>query len=83
MAVYAGFFVFNNIVRPIRLAVAVTVSPQFDRLILLLQEKWRLSRSVAITVLVLLANVVGTISAMCAGIALASLASGVPIFPPS
>jgi hypothetical protein len=39
------------------------------------------SKGVAVFATVFLLNVVGTISLMCAGIALAALLAGVPVFP--
>jgi hypothetical protein len=82
LAVYAGFFVFNNIVRPLRFALSVGVSSQFDKVIKFIQEKFKVSKGVAIGLTVFLANIVGTIALMCAGISLAALAAGVPVFPP-
>lgn len=80
LAVYAGFWVFNNIIRPIRLAAAVALGPQFDRIVLNVEERLRVSRAVAITLVVLMANVVGTTVLMCAGILLAATLAGVPVF---
>mmetsp|Transcript_30022 Transcript_30022/g.36597 ORF Transcript_30022/g.36597 Transcript_30022/m.36597 type:complete len:297 (+) Transcript_30022:58-948(+) len=80
LAVYAGFYVFNNIVRPMRLAVAVGVTKYFDAVINFFQTKLKCNRAVAVGLTVFMGNVVGTISAMCLGISLASAASGVPIF---
>jgi hypothetical protein len=82
LAVYAGFWVFNNIVRPIRLAMSVAVAPKFDALVSWWQRKLNVSRGVAVALVVLLANVVGTISVMSLGIFIASLLAGVPVFPP-
>lgn len=81
LAVYAGFWVFNNVVRPIRLAAAVAISPQFDRFVLNVQTRFRLSKSAAVAVTVVLANVVGTTACMTAGIAVAAAVAGVPVFP--
>ena len=80
LAVYAGFWVFNNIIRPVRLALSIGVSAFFDTVVNSVQEKFRVNKSVAVALTVFLANVVGTISLMCLGISLASLASGVPVF---
>jgi len=78
--VYAGFWVFNNIIRPIRLAAAVAVSPMFDRIVRNMQDRFKVSKAAAIGITVFLANLVGTTLLMCAGIALASLCAGVPIW---
>jgi len=82
LAVYAGFYVFNNIVRPVRFALSVSVSLYFDRVVTWIQNKFRVSKGVAVGLTIFLANVVGTISLMCLGISLAATAAGVPIFPP-
>ena len=81
MAVYAGFWVFNNIIRPARLAVAVAVSPKFDLVVNNIQDRFGVSRGVAIGITVIVANLIGTTAFMCAGILAASVAAGVPIFP--
>lgn len=82
MAVYAGFFVFNNFIRPIRLALAVGVSPKFDQFVNGLQNRLKVSRGVAIALTVIIANVIGTTSLMSLGIFIASCVAGVPLFPP-
>ncbi len=80
LAVYAGFWVFNNIIRPLRFALAVAVSPYFDRFVSFIQEKTGLGRGWSIGLVVFLANVVGTLSLMCLGISGASILAGVPIW---
>lgn len=82
LIIYSGFWIFNNIVRPIRLGISLAVvAPQFDRILNYIQTQYHVSRTVAIAVTVFMANVVGTISAMSIGIVIASLLSGVPILP--
>lgn len=51
-----------------------------DNIVNMVETKFRVKRGVAIGITVFLANVVGTISLMCAGISIASIAAGVPIF---
>ncbi len=80
LAVYAGFYVFNNIIRPIRIGMSVGVAKYFDAAISMVQRKISVSKPVAIGIVVFLANIVGTCSFMALGITLASMASGVPIF---
>jgi len=82
LAVYAGFYVFNNIIRPLRFGASVVVSKYFDNFVGFVQRKTNLSRKWSIAVVVFLANVLGTFTAMGLGISLASAAAGVPIFPP-
>lgn len=81
LAVYAGFFVFLNIIRPIRFAFSIAISPFFDRIINGLQRRFSFSRTSAIVATVFLVNVLGSVAVLVAGVSLASLASGVPIFP--
>jgi hypothetical protein len=80
LAVYAGFFVFNNLVRPVRMAVAVGVAPVFDRIIANIQTKLKVNKGTAVFVTVIIANLIGTIMFMSAGILLASTMAGVPVF---
>mmetsp|Transcript_33004 Transcript_33004/g.72787 ORF Transcript_33004/g.72787 Transcript_33004/m.72787 type:complete len:303 (-) Transcript_33004:1866-2774(-) len=82
LAVYAGFYIFNNVIRPVRLAVSVGVTPYFDRAVAAVQRRTKLNKSASIGIVVFLANFCGTLTAMGSGILLASIASGVPIFPP-
>jgi hypothetical protein len=81
LAVYSGFWVFNNVVRPIRFAVSVAISTQFDNIVSTIQRKANVGKGVAVGITVFLANVVGTTALMCAGIAMAASLAGVPIFP--
>ncbi|KAL3936237.1 MAG: hypothetical protein SGARI_002643 [Bacillariaceae sp.] len=65
LAVYSGFWVFNNIVRPIRFAMSVAISTQFDKVVQFIQDKFRVNKSAAIGLTVFLANIVGTTTLMC------------------
>ena len=80
LGVYAGFYVFNNIVRPIRLAIAAAISPKFEQVVKSIQDRFGVAKSVAVTMTVVIANVFGTLLAMSGGIALASIFSGVPVW---
>jgi len=82
LAWYAGFYVFSNFMRPIRVAVSVAISPYFENSINYIQSKTNMSRPLAVTLVVFLANVCGTVSFMSGGIVIASYLSGVPVFPP-
>lgn len=76
LAVYAGFYVFNNFVRPMRLAASVGVAPYFEKAVNTIQRKTKLSKGISIGIVVFLANVCGTTSLMSLGIYIASLAAG-------
>ncbi|GKY93460.1 hypothetical protein MPSEU_000313500 [Mayamaea pseudoterrestris] len=80
LAVYAGFFVFNNLVRPIRMALAVGVAPAFDRFVASIQTKLKVNKGTAIFITVMLTNLLGSIVAMSSGILLAATLAGVPVF---
>ena len=82
LAVYAGFYVFNNFIRPMRLAASVGVAPYFERAVNAIQKKTKLNKGASIGIVVFLANVCGTTSLMSLGIYIASLAAGIPVFPP-
>jgi hypothetical protein len=81
LVVYSGFFIFNNAVRPIRFGLSVAVSRYFDNFVNYIQRKTKVRKSVAIGIVVFLANICGTFGAMALGISVASAASGVAIFP--
>jgi hypothetical protein len=78
LAVYSGFFVANNFLRPARLAVATYFAPSLEAFIRSLQSRLRLPRAAATALTVLCFNVCGTFAAMFVGIQIAALASGVP-----
>eukprot|EP00611_Tribonema_gayanum_P000617 TRINITY_DN10449_c0_g1_i1.p1 TRINITY_DN10449_c0_g1~~TRINITY_DN10449_c0_g1_i1.p1 ORF type:complete len:258 (+),score=63.44 TRINITY_DN10449_c0_g1_i1:165-938(+) len=82
LSVYGGLFVFNNIIRPARLALSLALAPAFDRLIAFIMAKTKRSRAVATAICVFFVNVLGTTALMSGGILLASLFSGVPVFVP-
>merc|ERR1719437_304446 len=45
LAVYAGFYVFNNFVRPMRFAASVGVAPYFDRVVKSIQNRTGLGKA--------------------------------------
>jgi hypothetical protein len=52
-----------------------------DTIITKVQYQFNVSKKIAIALTVFLLNIVGTITLMCSGIVIASIVSGVPIFP--
>jgi hypothetical protein len=82
LAVYAGFYVFNNIVRPIRLAISIGVTPYFEKAVATIQRKTGFNKTLSIGIVVFLANICGTTSLMAFSVWIASLAAGVPVFVP-
>ena len=81
LLVYSGFYIFNRIVRPARLGVVALLSQYFNAAIQYIQDRTQLRRKYCIGILVFMTNVVGTLFVMSCGICMASLASGIPIFP--
>ena len=69
-------------IRPLRLGLSIAIAPTLDNLVLFFQNRLKVSKTIAITVTVVVVNVIGTTVLMCGGIAMASLLAGVPIFPP-
>jgi ABC-type cobalamin transport system permease subunit len=80
LAINAGFMVFQNVLRPVQIALAVLVSPYFDRVVEGFERRFNLSHRASITVTAILANVVGTLALMAGGIGLAATLAGVPVF---
>eukprot|EP00816_Leptocylindrus_hargravesii_P004360 CAMPEP_0196812032 /NCGR_PEP_ID=MMETSP1362-20130617/20196_1 /TAXON_ID=163516 /ORGANISM="Leptocylindrus danicus, Strain CCMP1856" /LENGTH=223 /DNA_ID=CAMNT_0042187447 /DNA_START=78 /DNA_END=749 /DNA_ORIENTATION=- len=80
LAVYAGFYIFNNIVRPLRITLSVYIATYFDNVVKSVQNRLNCSKGMAVGAVVFLFNVCGTLAFMSAGIAFASILSGVPIW---
>ena len=78
LAVYTTFFVINNFLRPVRLAVATYTASYFEGTIKFLQERLKLNRVFATVLVVFLFNICGTFAAMFVGVNIAAWASGVP-----
>ncbi|GAB5371436.1 hypothetical protein AAMO2058_001579800 [Amorphochlora amoebiformis] len=83
VAVQVGIYaVVGNLLRPVRLALAVSVAPMFNKAIAFLQNKLQVSKGLAVFLNVVLFNVIINISFMCTGIWIASKLVGVPAIPP-
>ncbi|CAM9293069.1 unnamed protein product [Chrysoparadoxa australica] len=80
LGVYMGFFILNNAIRPLRLALSVAISPIFEGLIAGVQDRFGLEKKKATALVVVFVNVFGTLSLFAGGITLASLLSGVALF---
>ncbi|KAK3255256.1 hypothetical protein CYMTET_35550 [Cymbomonas tetramitiformis] len=75
-----GFFLLGNVLRPLRIALAVTISPFFDKLVKSLESTFKLKKKVyAFAMAVFLVNVCGSISYLVGGLAVASWYTGVPV----
>eukprot|EP00443_Scrippsiella_acuminata_P004277 CAMPEP_0115251534 /NCGR_PEP_ID=MMETSP0270-20121206/43679_1 /TAXON_ID=71861 /ORGANISM="Scrippsiella trochoidea, Strain CCMP3099" /LENGTH=286 /DNA_ID=CAMNT_0002666957 /DNA_START=19 /DNA_END=875 /DNA_ORIENTATION=+ len=76
---YGGLYLISNLIRPLRIGLALSISPVFDKFIKSIEQTLGCKRWLAITLTVLLANVVGTFAFLFGGLGLASALTGVPI----
>lgn len=90
VATYAGFYVsLGSILRPIRIALTVGAAPMYtmfvDRVRGFLpfqNSRPKLNRTLAIIIVSLLLNVIGTCGLIAIGVSIAGLVTGVPPVPP-
>lgn len=80
LAIYAGFTVMLNVIRPARFALSISISPYFEKIRKFLQRKFNVSPRGAAVLMIVFINVLGTCSLMCLGVTLASVLSGVPVW---
>ena len=69
-----------NVIRPARFALSISISPYFERMREYFQRKVGVSPKGAAVLMIVFINLLGTTSLMCAGVGLASLLSGVPVW---
>ena len=65
-----------------RLGLSIAIGPQFDRVVDAIQDRLNVNKTVAIAIVVAMANLLGTTLLMSLGILGAAAAAGVPVFPP-
>jgi hypothetical protein len=80
LAVYVGFWGFNNVIRPARFALSVVLTPAFEKMVENVQEKTGFKRATATGIVVFLVNVIGTFTYLFGGLALAAAIFRVPLF---
>ncbi len=78
-AIYLSIYAVNNLLRPLRMSVAVALAPAFDKMILSLQNRFNIGKSKATGLLVFLVNVLGTFSYLFFGLAVVTKIAGVPL----
>jgi hypothetical protein len=81
LVVYAGFWAFNNIIRPLRFSFSLLLSPGFEKVIDTIQAKTGFKRPVATGITVFLVNFCGTIAFMVGGLSVATAIARVPLLP--
>lgn len=80
-AIYTGLWAANNFLRPVRFSIAVFLAPTFDKLIGVLEHKFRLSKNASTALCVFLVNICGTFSYLFGGLFIATRIMGVPLLP--
>jgi hypothetical protein len=80
LAMYAGFTLALNIIRPARFALSMAISPYFERIRKYIQRKMGVSPKGAAVLMIVFINMMGTCSLMAVGVGLASVLSGVPVW---
>eukprot|EP00929_Paragymnodinium_shiwhaense_P010316 TRINITY_DN114915_c0_g1_i1.p1 TRINITY_DN114915_c0_g1~~TRINITY_DN114915_c0_g1_i1.p1 ORF type:complete len:271 (-),score=30.37 TRINITY_DN114915_c0_g1_i1:174-986(-) len=76
---YAGLYLVNSIIRPLRFGLSLGLSPAFDRLVAGIQSKLSCKKRTAIGVTVFLVNVIGTFTILFSGLFLVSWLCSVPL----
>lgn len=76
---YGGLYLVSNLIRPLRISLALAISPAFESFISGLQRRLSCKRWAAVALTVFLANVLGTFAVLFGGLSLASIITGVPI----
>lgn len=79
LLVYAGVWAANNFLRPIRVSLSILAAPMFEKFIRNLQEKFKVSRSVAVAIVVFLFNIVGSFTYLFIGLYIATTITHVPL----
>ena len=81
LAIYGGFWVTNNILRPLRFSLSLVLTPFFNNLIDLVQNKTGFKRPTSTGIVVFLVNVCGTIGYLLLGLFFSTSLAGVPLLP--
>eukprot|EP00438_Fugacium_kawagutii_P016263 Skav226626 [mRNA] locus=scaffold2041:473998:478253:+ [translate_table: standard] len=76
---WAGLYVISNIVRPVRISIALAISKPIDNLVKWFEEKLKCKRWMAIGTVMLFLNVFLTIAMLWGGMMLVSTLTGVQV----
>ena len=71
-----------NFLRPIRLWLALGLTPYFDKLVDRIKDKLGVKRGTAFGITVFLVNICGTLTFLTTGLYLSSLYTKIPLFAP-
>mmetsp|Transcript_36324 Transcript_36324/g.100102 ORF Transcript_36324/g.100102 Transcript_36324/m.100102 type:complete len:282 (-) Transcript_36324:144-989(-) len=76
---WVGLYAISSLIRPVRVGVALSLSPLFERGVDVIQKRLSCRRSVAIALMVFLTNVCGTFLILGISFQLVSALTGVPL----
>ena len=82
LGVYGTLWVGMNFFRPLRVWLALGITPIFDKCVENIRTKLNVKKGVALGITIFLVNICGTFSFLGTGLYLSSLYTGVPLFPP-
>lgn len=80
LALYAGFTIALNLLRPFRFALSMAITPTFEKIRKYIQRKFGVSAKMSAVWMAVGINLFGTCTLMGVGVGLASLLSGVPVW---
>eukprot|EP00930_Biecheleria_cincta_P087273 TRINITY_DN76521_c0_g1_i1.p1 TRINITY_DN76521_c0_g1~~TRINITY_DN76521_c0_g1_i1.p1 ORF type:complete len:245 (+),score=31.65 TRINITY_DN76521_c0_g1_i1:42-776(+) len=76
---WLGLYMVSNLLRPLRISLALGISPVIDKLVNRIQVGLGCKRWLAVTLAVVLLNIVGTIAILYFGMTLVSASTGVEV----
>lgn len=79
LAIYAGYWAINNVLRPLRFSLSLVLMPYFNKMIDYVKKRTGYGRKISTGIVIFAVNFCGTISYMTLGIAIASMITGVPV----
>lgn len=79
LAIYGGFWVTNNILRPLRFSLSLVLTPFFNKLIDFVVLRTGYKRPTSTGIVVFLVNFCGTISYLVLGLLAATTLTGTPL----
>lgn len=79
LAIYGGFWVTNNILRPLRFSLSLVLTPFFNKLVDFVVQKTGFKRPTSTGIVVFLVNFCGTISYLVLGLLLATTMTRTPL----
>lgn len=82
LAIYGGLWVTMNFVRPLRVWIALGLTPYFDRFVERIRSRFGVRKAVALGITIFFVNVVGTFAFLGTGLYLSSVYTGVPLVIP-